>query len=147
MKIFNATNSLLDLPYGINRLKIEPKSFSQDFMGTTDFINTLVTSFLPEEIAILVCGPYELGMCASVPVSVSYVVQTTDEVIQKFGLGVKEEPVQAPEPEPEPKSEETPVIEEEKSENAVSVGEESEPASEPTPAPKKKRTTKKKVSE
>ena len=146
MKIFNATNSFLDLPYGMNRLRIGPKSFSQEMMGTTEFIQTLVMSYSTDEVAILVGGPYELGMCASVPVSVNYVVQTTDEIIQRFGLEKKEEEKKPPIPEPEP---ENPVVEEEKSEDAVYVGEEPEPTPEPepAPAPKKKRTTKKKVSE
>ena len=141
MKIFNATNSQLDLPYGMGRLSIKPRSFSQDIMGTTDFIQVLVSSYDTDQVAILVGGPYELGMCASVPVSVGYVVQTTDEVIKRFGLGKKEEP--KPEPEPEP---EIPVVEGENSEDAVYVGEEPEPMPEPepAPAPKKKRTTRRK---
>ena len=146
MKIFNATNSLLDLPYGMSRLRVEPKSFSQDFMGNTDFIRTLVTSYNTEEIAILVCGPYELGMCSSVPVSVNYVVQTTDEVVQKFGLKEKTEKKSSEEPKPEPEPEKL-VVEEGNSENEVYVGEEQEPTPEPAPAPKKKRTTRKKASE
>ena len=152
MKIFNATNSFLDLPYGMNRLRIEPRSFSQEMMGTTEFIQTLVMSYSTDEVAILVGGPYELGMCASVPVSVNYVVQTTDEIVQRFGLEKKEKeeekkpPIPEPEPEPEPAPEpEIPVVEG----DAIYVGEEPEPTPEPepAPAPKKKRTTKKKVSE
>lgn len=136
MKIFNATNSLLDLPYGMNRLRIQPRSFSQEIMGTTDFIQTLVMSYNTEEVAILVGGPYELGMCASVPVSVGYVVQTTDEIVQRFGLEKKEDP-KPEEPEPEKPVEEIPTSEPETTPEAE----------QPTPAPKKKRTTKKKASE
>ena len=140
MKVYNATNSSLDLPYGMHRLKIEPKSFSQDFMGTIDFVKTLVSSYTTNEVAILVGGPYELSMCAGVPVAVNYVAQTTDEIVRRFGLEKKEEvkkpPIPEPKPEPEPEIP-TPVVE---GKNEVSVGEEPEPA----PAPKKKRTTRKK---
>jgi len=137
MKVYNATNSSLDLPYGMHRLKIDPNSFSQDFMGTIDFVKTLVSSYTTNEVAILVGGPYELSMCAGVPVAVNYVAQTTDEIVRRFGLEKKEGVKPAiPEPKPEPEPE-IPVVE---GENEVSVGEESEPA----PAPKKKKTTRKK---
>jgi Na+-transporting methylmalonyl-CoA/oxaloacetate decarboxylase gamma subunit len=135
MKLFNAKNSLIDLPWGMNRLSVPPKSFSQDFMGTPDFIQLLVTSYDSTELAIVVAGPYELSMCASVPVAVNYVVQSMDEAIQKFGLGKEEkktpepEPVKEPEPEPE-------VKEEEKKEEEV------KPVTE-TPAEPKKKSTKK----
>lgn len=138
MKLFNAKNSLIDLPWGMNRLSVPPKSFSQDFMGTPDFIQLLVTSYDSTELAIVVAGPYELSMCASVPVAVNYVVQSMDEAIQKFGLGKegKTEPVVEPEPvkEPEPEPE---VKEEEKKEEEV------KPAAETPAEPKKKKSTKK----
>jgi len=110
MKLFNATNSLLDLPWSGQRLSIAPKSFSQDFMGTPDFIQLITSTYNNEEIAIVVAGPYELSMCASVPVAVNYVVQSVDEAVQRFGLKeekkveeVKEEP-KTPEPEPKPET-------------------------------------------
>ncbi len=138
MKLFNAKNSLIDLPWGMNRLSVPPKSFSQDFMGTPDFIQLLVTSYDSTELAIVVAGPYELSMCASVPVAVNYVVQSMDEAIQKFGLG-KEEKKETPEPEvePEPVKEPEPEVKEEEKKE-----EEEKPAAD-TPEPKKKKSTKK----
>jgi len=144
MKLFNATNSLLDLPWSGQRLSIAPRSFSQDFMGTPDFIQLITSTYNNEEIAIIVAGPYELSMCASVPVAVNYVVQSVDEAIQRFGLKqetkkveeVKEEP-KTPEPEPEPEPE-TVEPEEEK------VEEVKEEKPETTKKTKKKTTTKKK---
>lgn len=130
MKIYNATKSNLDLPYGMHRLKIEPNSFSQDFMGTIEFIKTLVSSYSSDEVAILVGGPYELSMCANIPVAVSYVAQTTDEIIQKFHLNPTPTEKKEEKLEPDSKVE---VVEEPKVEEA--------------PAPKKKKTTKKKTSE
>lgn len=138
MKLFNATNSLLDLPWSGQRLSIAPKSFSQDFMGTPDFIQLITSTYNNEEIAIVVAGPYELSMCASVPVAVNYVVQSVDEAVQRFGLKeekkVEEEP-KTPEPEPKP---ETVEPEEEK------VEEVKEEKPETTKKTKKKTTTKKK---
>jgi hypothetical protein len=141
MKLFNAKNSLIDLPWGMNRLSVPPKSFSQDFMGTPDFIQLLVTSYDSTELAIVVAGPYELSMCASVPVAVNYIVQSMDEAIQKFGLGKEEKKALEPTPEPEPIKEPEPepeVKEEEKKEE-----EELKPSSEIPAEPKKKKSTKK----
>lgn len=143
MKLFNATNSVIDLPWGNQRLSIAPKSFSQDFMGTPDFIKLLTTSYNQEELAILVAGPYELSMCASVPVAVNYVVQSMDEAIQRFGLKDKEEEVEnnpAPEPEPVKEPEPEPKKEEE-------VKEEAKPETETPAKPKAKKTTRKKKTE
>ena len=140
MKLFNAKNSLIDLPWGMNRLSVPPKSFSQDFMGTPDFIQLLVTSYDSTELAIVVAGPYELSMCASVPVAVNYVVQSMDEAIQKFGLGKEEKKATEPAPEPEPVKEPEPepeIKEEEKKEEEV------KPAAETPAEPKKKKSTKK----
>ena len=141
MKLFNATNSVIDLPWGNQRLSIAPKSFSQDFMGTPDFIKLLTTSYNQEELAILVAGPYELSMCASVPVAVNYVVQSMDEAIQRFGLKDKEEVYEMPAPEPEPVKE--PEPEPKKEEEVKEEANETE-----TPAkPKAKKTTRKKKTE
>lgn len=143
MKLFNATNSLLDLPWSGQRLSIAPKSFSQDFMGTPDFIQLITSTYNNEEIAIVVAGPYELSMCASVPVAVNYVVQSVDEAVQRFGLNqeMKKEELKTsePEPEPEPKPE---TVEPEPEEKKVEEVKEEKP--ETTKKTKKKTTTKKK---
>lgn len=87
MRIYNGTNSLVTLPItGTQQITINPKSVSIDFMGGTDFISMLVTSFDPKEVALVVSGPYELSVCATVPTAVNYVVQTLDEAIQRFAI-------------------------------------------------------------
>lgn len=141
MKLFNAKNSLIDLPWGMNRLSVPPKSFSQDFMGTPDFIQLLVTSYDSTELAIVVAGPYELSMCASVPVAVNYVVQSMDEAIQKFGLGKEEKKAPEPKPEPEPVKEPEPEPELTEEEKIEKYG--IEPPAETPAEPKKKKSTKK----
>lgn len=135
MKLFNATNSLLDLPWGSQRLSIAPRSFSQDFMGTPDFIKMLTQTYNSEEVAIVVAGPYELSMCASVPVAVNYVVQSMDEAIQRFGLNNGgNSDVQNN----EDKEEETKVTEEE-----VKEEKEEEKTEKPKTTKKPRKTTKK----
>ena len=92
MKIFNATNSSIDLPWTGGRLNIQPRSFSVDFLGDVNLVKLIVTTFTPEQIALLVCGPYELSMCAGATTSaVNYVVQTSDEIVNRFGLKIGEE--------------------------------------------------------
>lgn len=92
MRIFNGTNSVLTLPLtGNQQLVVLPKSVSQEFMGSTNFLSMVVTSFSCDEVAFVVSGPYEINQCSSIPTAVNYVVQTLDEAIIKFGLK-KEEP-------------------------------------------------------
>ena len=85
MRIFNATNSVLTLPLtGNQKLEIQPKSISTEFMGSIGFLTMLVTSFKDDQIAIVVSGPYELNVCANVPTAVNYVVQTLDDALRRF---------------------------------------------------------------
>lgn len=142
MRIFNGTNSLLTLPLsGNQKLEILPKSVSQEFMGSTDFLSMVVTSLSSDEIAIVVSGVYELNTCANIPTAVNYVVQTLDEAITRFGIKKKEpehtekctcpeclkaeetttpepieetKPTEEPTTETQPVPEEEPVVEEEK---------------------------------
>jgi outer membrane biosynthesis protein TonB len=144
MRIFNGTNSLLTLPLsGNQKLEILPKSVSQEFMGSTDFLSMVVTSLSSDEIAIVVSGVYELNTCANIPTAVNYVVQTLDEAITRFGIKKKEpehtekctcekckaeetkpeptpepieetKPTEEPEPVTQPVPEEEPVVKEEK---------------------------------
>lgn len=102
MRIYNGTNSQVDLPYvGKERISIEAKSVSGNLGITNELISLLVTSYGADELAIIVSGPYELSMTSSNPVAVNYVVQSLDEAIQRFAAPVdkkeelthKEEPV------------------------------------------------------
>ena len=95
MRIYNGTNSQVDIPLlGDLRLSIPAHQTSGDFMGNTDFITLLVTSFDCNELAIIVSGPFELSICANVPTAVNYVVQSLDEALQRFAVPqVKSEPV------------------------------------------------------
>ena len=117
MRIYNGTNSQVNLPYvGKERISIDAKSVSGNLGITNDLISLIVTSYGADELAIIVAGPYELSMASNNPVAVNYVVQSLDEAIQRFA--VKEEPkvvVEEPKVEEEHK-EEVPVEEEKKEE-------------------------------
>lgn len=117
MRIYNGTNSQVNLPYvGKERISIDAKSVSGNLGITNDLISLIVTSYGADELAIIVAGPYELSMASNNPVAVNYVVQSLDEAIQRFTI--KEEPkavVEEPKVEEEHK-EEVPVEEEKKEE-------------------------------
>ena len=90
MRIYNGTNSVLDLPLsGIQRLSIPPRAVSGDFMPTNEFLSLLVTSFDYSEIAVIVSGPDEISMCAGISGSVGFVVQTLEEAIERFAEKVE----------------------------------------------------------
>lgn len=85
MRVYNGTNSQLNLPLtGSQRITIEPYSVSGDIMPSTDFLSLLVSSYDYNELALIVSGPFEINMCASVSGSVGFVVQSLDEAIEKF---------------------------------------------------------------
>ena len=108
MRIYNATDSQISLPLiGSMRINIAPHSVSQDFLGGTEFLSMLVTSYDVNEIALIVSGPYELNTCANIPTATNYVTQTLEEALQRFN---KEEKTEEVKEEEEAKS----VIEEEK---------------------------------
>lgn len=110
MRIFNATKAALSfsLPNG-QQVTIPGKSVSGDIMANADFLSTLVSSYTQDELAFIVGGPYELNICAGIPTVTTYVVQTLDEALQRFGL--KEEEEKAPVGE-EVEEQETPIMEE-----------------------------------
>lgn len=106
MRIYNGKNSQVDIPLATQRVTIGPKSVSKDLMPSTEMLQLLSTSFDDSEITLIVSGPTELNLCASVPSCTPLVVQSLDEALVRFNGGdVK------PEPKPE-KKEEEPVAEE-----------------------------------
>ena len=92
MRVYNGTNSQLDLPLsGSQRISIPPRTVSGDVMPSTSFLSLLVSSFDYSEIALIVSGPYEISMCAGVSGSVGFVVQTLEEAIERFAEKKPEE--------------------------------------------------------
>ena len=130
MRIYNGTNSQVNLPYvGKERISIDAKSVSGNLGITNDLISLIVTSYGADELAIIVAGPYELSMASNNPVAVNYVVQSLDEAIQRFAVKEEEPKVVVEEPKVEEEHKEEVPVEEEKKEE--------EPQEE---APKKTRT-------
>ena len=128
MRIYNGTNSQVNLPYvGKERISIDAKSVSGNLGITNELISMIVTSYGADELAIIVSGPYELSMTSSNPVAVNYVVQSLDEAIERFAAPVKEKK--------EEEHKEEPVVKEEEP-KLEPIGKEEDP--EPnTTAPKK----------
>lgn len=112
MRVYNGTNSQLNLPLtGSQRITIEPYSVSGDIMPSTDFLSLLVSSYDYNELALIVSGPFEINMCASVSGSVGFVVQSLDEAIEKFAK--KSENIKEPTKEEEKAEEKEEVVKEE----------------------------------
>lgn len=85
MRIYNGTNSQLDLPLsGIQRISIAPHAVSGDVLPSTEFLSLMVTSFDYNEIALIVSGPYEINMCANVSGCAGFIAQSLEEAIERF---------------------------------------------------------------
>lgn len=125
MRVYNGTNSQLDLPLsGLQRISIPPRTVSGDVMPSNDFLSLLVSSFDYSEIALIVSGPYEISMCAGVSGSVGFVVQSLEEAIERFAEKKPEETKSVE----LPKEDEPKVIEPETNpENPVQVKDDVEP--------------------
>ena len=147
MRIYNGTNSQVDLPLaGNQRITIAPKSISGDILTSTELLSLLVTSYRTDELALVVSGPYELNLCAQVPTTTEYTVQTIDEAIQRFNPVKEEGPKVEEKEESEPEVVVEPKAEEEKPEPEVVEPEVvEEPKAEDEVAEEKPTTTKRGV--
>lgn len=108
MRIYNATNSQLNLPFPGGNVSIAPHSVSGNLGANTQTISMLVSAYDASEIAFVVSGPFELNLCSSIPTVVNYVVQSLEEAIEK--LEPKPEKVAEPVIVEEPKKEEKKVF-------------------------------------
>lgn len=89
MRLYNATNSLQRIPLnpgqgGTQKLEVSSNAVSVSFIPSPEFISLVVSTFSPEQMALIVSGPFEISMCAKMPVTASYIVQSIDEAIQRF---------------------------------------------------------------
>ena len=100
MRIYNATNAQLNLPFPGGNVSIAPHSVSGNLGANTQTISLLVSAYTTDEIAFVVSGPFELNLCSSIPTVVNYVVQSLEEAIEKLEMKEeKEEFISEPEPE------------------------------------------------
>jgi hypothetical protein len=139
MRLYNATNSLQRIPLnpgqgGTQKLEVSSNAVSVSFIPSPEFISLVVSTFSPEQMALIVSGPFEISMCAKMPVTASYIVQSIDEAIQRFAKPAAK--VEEPKVIEEPKVEEVP-------ESKVEEAAESETLEESEP---KKKTVKRRAS-
>lgn len=119
MRIFNGTNSALDIPLsGMQRIQVGPKSVSGDFLPSTDFLSVLISGYDYSEVALIVSGSFEINLCSGVPGCVGFIAQSLEEAIERFNpketVTPTEEIITTPEPieTPEEKKEEEIIKEE-----------------------------------
>lgn len=84
MRIYNATNAQMNLPFPGGNVSIAPHSISGNLGANTQTISMLVSAYNTSEIAFVVSGPFELNLCSSIPTVVNYVVQSLEEAIEKL---------------------------------------------------------------
>lgn len=85
MKIYNGTNSLLNLPLANGRrLVIDPKSVSADFLPTTKMLQMLVSAYSRNDIAFIPAGPNDLTVGATVSTLPAYVANSLEEAVNRF---------------------------------------------------------------
>lgn len=85
MRIYNSKDSSINLPLGNGqRIVVEPKSLSIDFLPNVNFLNTLVTSYGYDEIALVISGAIELNLCSSVSCANGFVAHSVSEAVERF---------------------------------------------------------------
>jgi hypothetical protein len=102
MRIFNGKNSTINVPLpNGERLSIDGKSISKDFMPSVEFLNMIKTSFDYSEIALVVSGVIEMNLCSSVSSIAGFVANSVGEAVERFAEKPKAEAAPAPAVNPE----------------------------------------------
>jgi hypothetical protein len=102
MRIFNGKNSTINVPLpNGERLSIDGKSISKDFMPSVEFLNMVKTSFDYSEIALIVSGVIEMNLCSSVSSIAGFVANSVGEAVERFTEKPKVEAAPAPAVNPE----------------------------------------------
>lgn len=87
MRVFNGTEVTIDLPYSDSlRVSISPKSVSTELYCDKKFIETLITTYTSEQVALIISGPEEVATCANIPTAVDYVCDSLDDAYSKFNI-------------------------------------------------------------
>lgn len=85
MRIYNGKKSSINIPLpNGERLVVESKSISGDFMPSETFLNMIKTSFDYDEIALVIAGVTELNMCSSISCVNGFVVNSVAEAVERF---------------------------------------------------------------
>lgn len=127
MRVYNAKKAQIDFPLaGDTRVTVPGFSVSRDLLPNEQFLTMICQSFEPDEIALIVSGPFEVGLCGKNPTVTPFIVNSLDEAIKRFNTPAQGKPEPAPaveekveeqpveevitesEPEPEPEAEAVP---------------------------------------
>ena len=85
MRIYNGKNANINVPLpNGERLSIDGKSISKDFMPSAEFLNIIKTSFDYSEIALIVSGVIEMNLCSSVSSIAGFVANSVGEAVERF---------------------------------------------------------------
>lgn len=129
MRVYNAKKAQIDFPLaGDTRVTVPGFSVSRDLLPNEQFLTMICQSFEPDEIALIVSGPFEVGLCGKNPTVTPFIVNSLDEAIKRFNAPAQGK--STPKPEPAPAIE---VVEEKVEEPAEEVV--IEPEAEQNPIP------------
>lgn len=85
MRIYNGKNANINVPLpNGERLSIDGKSISKDFMPSAEFLNMIKTSFDYSEIALIVTGVIEMNLCSSVSSIAGFIANSVGEAVERF---------------------------------------------------------------
>jgi hypothetical protein len=99
MRIYNGKNSTINVPLpNGERLSIDGKSISKDFMPSVEFLNIIKASFDYSEIALVVSGIIEMNLCSSVSSIAGFVANSVGEAVERFADKPKVTEKEAPAP-------------------------------------------------
>lgn len=85
MRIYNGTKSNMDLPLANkSRLIIRPRSVSNEFLSTVEFLQMMVMSYSRDDIAFIPSGPSDTAMAAQVSTMPGYIANSVEEAVVRF---------------------------------------------------------------
>jgi hypothetical protein len=92
MRVYNAKKAQIDFPLaGDTRVTVPGFSVSRDLLPNEQFLTMICQSFEPDEIALIVSGPFEVGLCGKNPTVTPFIVNSLDEAIKRYSDGKHEE--------------------------------------------------------
>lgn len=91
MKIYNGTKSVVDLPLANgSRLVVKPKSVSNEFLPTIQFLQMVVMSYSRDDLAFIPSGPSDTAMAANVSTMPGYIANSVEEAVIRFTVVPRE---------------------------------------------------------
>lgn len=91
MKIYNGTKSVVDLPLANgSRLVVKPKSVSNEFLPTIQFLQMVVMSYSRDDLAFIPSGPSDTAMAANVSTMPGYIANSVEEAVMRFTVVPRE---------------------------------------------------------